>query len=55
MGDEALVKTSNETDIVADSLERQPEKLELTLPKRNLFVRFKAFPNLEQVKTTTVW
>lgn len=54
-GEENLVKTSNETDIAGDSLERQPEKVELILPKRNLFVRFKAFPNLEQVKTTTVW
>jgi hypothetical protein len=25
------------------------------LPKRNLFVRFKAFPNLETLKTNTVW
>jgi hypothetical protein len=27
----------------------------LNLPKRNLFVRFKAFPNLEVLKTNTVW
>jgi len=27
----------------------------LTLPKRNFFVQFKAFPNLEKLKTSTVW
>lgn len=28
---------------------------ELNLPKRNLFVQFKAFPKLELLKTGTVW
>ena len=38
------------------SLERAPDsKPKITLPKRNFFVQFKAFPNLEKLKTNTVW
>ena len=45
---------------LTDSLERakdssKEEAKKLILPKRNLFVQFKAFPNLEQLKTGTVW
>ena len=37
-----------------DSLERLPED-KLNVSRRNLFFQFKAFPNLEQLKTGTVW
>lgn len=35
-----------------------PEEIKLEqvkLPMRNLFVSFKAFPNLETIKTNTIW
>jgi hypothetical protein len=48
--DEEAVKTS-EGDLERDK--REPPKI--NLPKRNLFVQFKAFPNFEQLKTNTVW
>jgi len=39
-----------------DSLGRDTlEANKLSLPQRNLFVQFKAFPNLESLKSGTVW
>jgi hypothetical protein len=44
----------NNEDIERDE-EVKEQKKKILLPKRNLFVQFKAFPNLEQIKTNTVW
>ena len=39
-----------------DDLERaKTSSKEISVPKRNLFVSFKAFPNLERLKTNTIW
>ena len=56
--DQDIVRTSNENleSGVADSLARATGDMnKIAFPKRNLFVRFKAFPNLEQVRTSTIW
>ena len=39
-----------------DDLERAKlSSNQVNIPKRNLFVQFKAFPNLEKLKTNTIW
>lgn len=48
------VKPAAFDDTINNRGEESPVR-ELNLPKRNLFVQFKAFPKLEQLKTGTVW
>lgn len=51
-GTDEEVKPNTSTD----DLERErPSAKEIIIPKRNLFVQFKAFPNLEKLKTNTIW
>jgi hypothetical protein len=38
-----------------DREEKPTEDEPLVKPKRNLYVQFKAFPNLETLKTSTIW
>lgn len=43
---------NKQSAVDTDTLERGSS---IKLPKRNFFVQFKAFPNLETLKTNTVW
>jgi hypothetical protein len=50
--DQEVVKPMTSTD----DLERaKASTTDVHVPKRNLFVQFKAFPNLERLKTNTIW
>lgn len=53
LNDRAGTTDDNKPSGSENTLERAPSSY--NLPKRNLFVRFKAFPNLETLKTNTVW
>jgi hypothetical protein len=41
--------------ISTDIERKKEESKKIALPKRNLFVQFKAFPGLETLKTNTAW
>ena len=47
--------TDKEVKISTDLERASKESPKITLPKRNLYVQFKAFPNFEQLKTNTIW
>ena len=48
--------TDEEAIKISTDLERaSKESPKINLPKRNLYVQFKAFPNFEALKTNTVW